>query len=119
MAGRPRRLEQSRPHVVDRLVVEKRRRRTAQVKTASVLAALAAIAVVLVPAAGARKEAAKRWDPATGIQLARLLDRIQYHRDETWRWQGVMLRPHTHYAASAEKIRSIAYRQWVMRLWIH
>src|SRR4051812_22112873 len=117
MAGRPRRLEQSRPHVVDRLVVEKRRRRTAQVKTASVLAALAAIAVVLVPAAGARKEAARRWDPATGIQLARLLDRIEYHRDQTWRWQRVMLHSRTRYAASAEKVRSIRYREWAMRLW--
>jgi len=90
----------------------------AQVKTASVLAALAATAVALVPQAGARKEVAKRWNPATSAQLARLLDRIQYHRDETWRWQRVMLRPRTRYVASAAKVRSISYREWVMRLWL-
>jgi hypothetical protein len=94
------------------------RRRDAQVKTASVLAALAVIAVALVPQAGARKEVAKRQDPATGIKLAHLLDQIAYHRDQTWKWQKVMLQPRTRYGASAEKIRSVPYRQWVMRLWI-
>ena len=92
-------------------------------KTASVLALLCALAVALVPQAGARKEVTKRKDvvkrvdPATGIKLARLLDRIEYHRDETWRWQRVMLLPRTRYAASAEKVRSLAYRQWVVNLW--
>jgi hypothetical protein len=88
-----------------------------QVKTASVLAALAALAVALVPPAGARKEAAKRRDPAAGVQLELLLDRISHHRDETWKWQRVMQQPLTRYAASAEKVRSVRYRQWVMRLW--
>ena len=87
-------------------------------KTASVLASLAVLAVALVPQAGARKEAAKRNDPATGIQLARLMTQINHHRDETWKWQRVMQRPLTRYAASAEKVRSVPYRQWVMHLWI-
>jgi len=87
------------------------------VRTASVLAALAALAVVLVPPAGARKEAAKRRDAATAVRLARLLDRIEHHRDETWRWQRLMLKQRTPYRASAARIRSVAYRAWVMRLW--
>jgi len=88
------------------------------VRTASVLAALAALAVALVPPAGARKEAAKRQGIATAVRLAVLLDRIEYHRDETWRWQRVMLKRRTPYLASAERIRSLAYREWVMRLWL-
>lgn len=87
-------------------------------KTASVLAALAALAVALVPQAGARKEVAKRQDPAMGIRLERLLDQINHHRNETWKWQRVMQQPLTRYAASAEKVRSVPYRQWVMRLWV-
>ena len=76
-------------------------------------------AVALVPQASARKEsvrrvaAAKRDDPATGVRLARLLGEIRGHRDETWRWEQVMQRPRTLYAASAETVRSVAYRQWV------
>ncbi len=87
-------------------------------KTASVLAALAMLAVALVPQAGARKGVAQRKDPATGIQLARLLDGINYHRKETWKWQRVMQQPLTRYSASAEKVRSVAYWRWVMHLWI-
>jgi hypothetical protein len=87
------------------------------VKTASVLALLAALAVALVPNAGARKEATKHEEAAVGAKLAFLLDRIGKHRDETWRWQKVMQQPRTRYSASADKVRSVAYREWVMRLW--
>jgi hypothetical protein len=93
------------------------------VKTACLAAALALLSVALVPQASARKEtvrrveASKREDPATGVRLARLLGEIKGHRDETWRWEQVMQRPRTLYAASAETIRSVAYRRWVVNLW--
>ena len=90
-------------------------------KTACFAAALALLAVALVPQASARKESvrrvavAKHDDPATGVRLARLLGEIRGHRDETWRWEQVMQRPRTVYAASAETVRSVAYRQWVVK----
>jgi hypothetical protein len=93
------------------------------VKTAWFAAALALVAVTLVPQASARKEVPKhvqviqREDPATGARLARQLGEIKGHRDETWRWEKVMQRPRTLYAASAETVRSVAYRQWVVNLW--
>ena len=92
-------------------------------KTACLAAALALLSIALVPQASARKEtvrrveASKREDPATGVRLARLLGEIKGHRDETWRWEQVMQRPRTMYAASAETVRSVAYRQWVVKLW--
>ena len=95
-------------------------------KTAWLVAALALVAVALVPPAGARKEAAKdvkavkrikREDAAIGLHLARLLYQIDHHREETWRWQKVMQRPRTAYAGSAKGVRSLAYRQWVVNLW--
>jgi len=91
-----------------------------EVKTACFAAALALLAVALAPVqqASARKTVLKREDPAaTGVHLARLLGEIAQHRDETWRWQKVMQRPRTVYAASAEAVRSIPYRQWVVDLW--
>jgi hypothetical protein len=96
------------------------------VKTAWLAAVLALIAVALVPPAGAGKEAVKevkavkrikREDAAIGLQLARLLDQIDRHREETWRWQKVMQRPRSAYAASAKGVRSVAYRQWVVNVW--
>ena len=86
-------------------------------KISSLLVALATLAIMLVPEAGARKEAVKREDPATGVRLARLLDRINQHRDETWRWQKLMQKPRTRYAGSAATVRSLAYREWVVKLW--
>jgi hypothetical protein len=87
------------------------------VKTACFVAALALLAIALVPPANARREEIKRDDPATGAKLARLLYQIDRHREETWRWQRVMLRPRSAYGASAESVRSLAYRQWVVNLW--
>jgi hypothetical protein len=96
------------------------------VKTAWLVAALALVAVALVPPAGARKEAVKdvkavkrikREAAAIGLHLARLLDQIDHHREETWRWQKVMQRRRTAYAGSAKAVRSLAYRQWVVNLW--
>jgi len=87
------------------------------VKTACLAAALALLAVALVPPANARMEESKRNEPASGAQLARLLSQIDQHRHETWRWQKVMLRPRTTYAASARALRSVAYGKWVVNLW--
>ena len=70
-------------------------------RTATVLAALAALAIAVVQPAGARKEAARSEALATRLQLVRLLDRIESHRDETWRWQRLMLQTPTRYSASA------------------
>ncbi len=50
-------------------------------------------------------------------QLARLLERIGDNRDETWRWQKLMHRPRTPYAGSAKRLRTLAYREWALRLW--
>jgi hypothetical protein len=92
-------------------------------KTAWLLAALAFAAVALVSPASARKEAStrkaavKHFDPALGVKLARLLDQITTHRNETWRWQKLMQRPRTRYAGSAVHVRSLAYSQWVRDLW--
>jgi hypothetical protein len=87
------------------------------VKTTRLAAALPLLAVALVPPPSARTEEAKRAEPAIGAQRARLLDEINHHRDETWRWQKVMQCPRTAYAASARFRRSVAYRQWVVTLW--
>jgi hypothetical protein len=104
--------------VVDRSAVAGDEGETPEVKTATVFAALATIAVALVPPAGARKDTSRLADRATVAKLAILLDRIAEHRDETWHWQRIMLRPRTPYAASAIAIRSVAYRTWVMQLWL-
>lgn len=86
-------------------------------KTAWLAAALVLLAAALVPPATGRKQEAERNDRATGARLARLLDQINRHRDETWRWQKVMQRPRTAYSASAKAFRSVAYRRWVVNLW--
>lgn len=46
-----------------------------------------------------------------------MVRRIISHRNSTWRWQSVMLRPRTAYTGSAETSQSRAYRRWVLRLW--
>jgi hypothetical protein len=53
-------------------------------------------------------------DPAV---MRRVLVGIERDRDTTWRWQKVMQRPRTRYAASAELGRSLQYRRWVLTLW--
>jgi hypothetical protein len=49
--------------------------------------------------------------------MARLLAGIATRRDETWRWERVMHRARTPYVDSARRIRSVAYRKWVLHLW--
>ncbi len=88
-------------------------------KPAFFLAVLAVVAVALVPRATARQRAAAhvvRPDPAA---MARTLKKIEANRNETWRWQRVMHRPRTPFAASARRARSLPYRRWVVNLWRH
>jgi hypothetical protein len=49
--------------------------------------------------------------------MARLLGKIEVHRKETWRWQRLMNRRPTPYAGTVHRVRSIAYRRWVLSLW--
>ena len=47
----------------------------------------------------------------------RVVRRIIVQRNSTWRWQAVMLKPRTPYAATAEKPTSRTYRRWVLSVW--
>jgi hypothetical protein len=87
------------------------------VKHACLLAALAAFFVALVPRAAARQHSRSRATTVDRALMSRLLDRIAAHRKETWRWQRVMHRPRTPYEDSMRRIRSLAYRTWVLHLW--
>jgi hypothetical protein len=88
-----------------------------QLKYACLLAVLAALAVALVPRATAKQQARSRAGVAERALMARLLDGIATHRDETWRWQRVMHRTRTPYSDSVRRNGSLAYRTWVLRLW--
>jgi hypothetical protein len=91
-------------------------------KNVVLLAVLVTCAIALVPQATARQQApnrvraVKRVPPDMG---AALLPVIAAHRDETWRWQGVMQRARTPYSDSARRVENLAYRRWVLRLWKH
>ena len=85
---------------------------------ACLLAVLAALAVALVPRATAKQHARVRAQVANHALMARLLDGIATHRDETWRWQRVMHRSRTPYNDSVRRIGSLAYRKWVLHLWL-
>ena len=84
---------------------------------ACLLAVLGALAVALVPRATAKEHSRSRVKAADHALMARLLGRIATHRDEAWRWQRVMHRAPTPYRDSARRIRSVAYRKWVLDLW--
>lgn len=47
----------------------------------------------------------------------KVVRRIVVQRNSTWRWQAVMLKPRTPYAATAETSASRPYRTWVLRVW--
>jgi hypothetical protein len=48
-----------------------------------------------------------------------LLGKIDRWRRRTWYWQHVMGTPRWPTAHNARKTRSLAYRQWALRLWKH
>ncbi|HEY7693580.1 MAG TPA: hypothetical protein VH816_14685 [Gaiellaceae bacterium] len=84
------------------------------------LVVLGAGAVALVPQATARQQGAKRLHSAGQVAPelgSALLRRIAAHRDETWRWQRVMLQPRTPFRATARHATSLSYRKWVLGLW--
>jgi hypothetical protein len=104
------------------------------------LAALAALAVIVVPRAsgsvagqspptrpkpGAPAREAKQQRkqvevPAVFSSTAehvRSLARIERRRDATWRWQRLTGRPISPYDGSATESRSLRYHRWVLRLW--
>lgn len=83
----------------------------------AMLAVLAAVAVAFVPRATARERAATRAATVDAVVMSRLMGAIEAKRDEAWRWQRVMHRPRTPYSNSARRIRNVAYRKWVVRLW--
>jgi len=71
------------------------------------------VALVLTGEAVSSKRSVKRLERGDRY----LLSRIQERRQETWRWQGVMGRPHTRAARGVRHSRSPYYRRWVLRLW--
>src|SRR5205809_334705 len=82
------------------------------------LGAVLALATVIglaspttVSAARARMSAARR------LEAARILRAIDEKRTETWSWQRLMGRGRTPQTASERRIRSLAYRHWVLELW--
>ena len=93
-------------------------KKNSALRYACLLAALATLAVALVPQAPAGEQRASHRAPTDdSIQLAVLLERITDHRDETWRWERVMLHARTPFSGSIRRIRSLAYRKWALRLW--
>jgi hypothetical protein len=46
-----------------------------------------------------------------------LLAKIETWRQRTWHWQGVMGTPRFPTAHLAQQTRSLAFRQWALRLW--
>jgi hypothetical protein len=105
-------------------VVASSRKEPATLKNVVLLALLAALATALVPQATARQHVAKHAHAVRQVALVpaasgALLRQIYAHRDETWHWQRVMLRPRTPFGDSARRVTSIAYRRWAAGLWEH
>ena len=46
-----------------------------------------------------------------------VLRQIISSRNATWRWQDVMLKPRTPYAARAERSTSREFRRWALNVW--
>ena len=97
-------------------------------KNVFLFAVLVAPAVAIVPQATARQHSAERDNAARASAAAaaklleartsaRLLRHIVARRDETWRWQRVMLHPRTPFNNSARRVQSLTYRKWVLGLW--
>jgi hypothetical protein len=84
---------------------------------ACLLALLATLAVALVPRASARQQHGAHTAVASRVQISRLLERIAVHRDETWRWQGMMHRRKTPFGVGARQLQSLAYGRWVLKVW--
>ena len=46
-----------------------------------------------------------------------VLRKIVSQRNSTWRWQDVMLKPHTPYSGVVERSTSREYRYWALSVW--
>ena len=94
-------------------------------KNVFLFAVLVSLAIVVVPQATARQHSGEREHVARAVKVldpqvgAALLRGIVARRDETWRWQRVMLRSRTPYVGSARHLKSLSYRKWVLGLWRH
>jgi hypothetical protein len=72
------------------------------------------------PKQAAAKPAAQKPKPrprALPPGSAYLIAQIDRARNETWRWQRLMGKPHTASSFTARRSRSPQYRRWVLRLW--
>ena len=96
------------------------RSRRSRVLLSAVLVGLAA-ALGSTAGAGVPGPATDNEEAATPRALTkadrRVVRRILAERNSTWRWQDVMLKPHTPYSATAEKSASRPYRSWVLSVW--
>ena len=72
-----------------------------------------ALALVVAALAGPAASREQKVDPRE------LLERIDHHRQVTWRWQRLMGKPRTPSSRSERRVKSADYRRWVLRLWKH
>jgi len=92
-------------------------------KNVFLFAVLVALAVAIVPQATAEQHARERHSVVKAVKVASpqigamLLRGIAARRDETWRWQKVMLHTRTPFHDSARHVQSVNYRKWVLGLW--
>ncbi len=84
---------------------------------ACLLALLAALAIALVPQAGAREQRGTRSVAANRLEISQLAQRIAVHRVEARRWQRVMRPSRTLYSTTPGRIRTIASGRRVLRIW--
>jgi len=84
---------------------------------ARLLGLLAALAVALVPPAGAREQRLTRSLTADRAAVTDLLARIAVNRDATWQWERTMQHQRTPSEAGVSAIRSVPYGRWVLALW--
>jgi hypothetical protein len=66
-------------------------------------------------AAATPNTAERRAAPARASSF--LLDDIDRYRQQTWRWQRLMMKPRSPSSDSARRTRDPAYRRWVLELW--
>jgi hypothetical protein len=108
--------------VAGRFAVAEHDQEVQRVKNACLLALLAALAVALVPRASAREQRgahtgrAVRAEAVERLLIAGLRGQIAGRRAETWRWERIMHR-HRVYRHGTLRIGSVAYGEWVLRVW--
>jgi hypothetical protein len=81
------------------------------------VAIVAGAGSLLAPQSSATNSRSARQDQIEQAQSVRLLRRISDRRFETWRWQRLMGARRTPSRRSAERIKSLGFRRWVLRVW--